>query len=104
MGGNAAWREGSQLEHPKKPTARVNSEAAVRCTDLDAKKAKSDGLGLPLHVIYVKKIKKEIPDQGGESKARKGGVTCSHMRFSQCLNSKKLLRKLQSKALTSPLT
>jgi hypothetical protein len=66
FGGNAAWREGSQLEHPKKPTARVNSEVAVRCTDLDAKKPRVIRLGMSIHIVYVgKKTKTKNSRSGG---------------------------------------
>lgn len=67
FGGNAAWREGSQLEHPKKPTARVNSEVAVRCTDLDAKKLRVIRLGMSIHICGEKnKNNKKTPDQEGK--------------------------------------
>jgi hypothetical protein len=66
FGGNAAWREGSQLKHPKKPTARVNSEVAVRCTDLDAKKLRVIRLGMSKHIVCVRKKKtKKISRSGG---------------------------------------
>jgi len=82
FGENAAWREGSQLEHPKKPTAGVNSEVAVRCTDLDAKKAESDKTGDVNTYMWGKKQKQQKKLQIRRvSNARKDG---RHMQFATC--------------------